>query len=272
MTTVLQLTDTHAVAPGGLAYGRVDTLAALSRAVERIRALPERVGPIDALVVTGDLTDHGTAEEYAAFRAIVAPPLPPLYVLPGNHDRREALADAYPEADYLPRDGGPLDWVVRVGDLVLMGLDTVVAEASHGALSDAQLDRLDARLAEVAPAPTLVFTHHPPFDTGIAFMDAIRLRGGERLIETVARHPHVRLIASGHVHRAITAQVGGVACHIAPAPAHAVALDHTVDAPPHLVFEPGAMTLHRWRGGMLLSETVFIEAAGRTHPFADPPA
>ncbi|MGF1551473.1 MAG: phosphodiesterase [Paracoccaceae bacterium] len=272
MTTIVQLTATHAVAKGERAYGRVDTLAALECAVARIRALPGRVGAIDAVVVTGDLTDHGTAEEYAAFRALVTGPFPPLYVIPGNHDRREALAEAFPDADYLPRDGGPLDWCVRVGDLVLAGLDTVVPGAAHGALSSAQLDRLDARLAEAAPTPAIVFTHHPPFDTSLAFMDAHRLRDGEALIGTLARHGHVRLVASGHVHRAITAHTGGVACHIAPAPAHAVALDHAADAEPRLVMEPGAMTLHRWRGGTLLSETVFVAAGdGGEHAFADPP-
>ena len=45
----------------------------------------------DAVLVTGDLADHGTDEEYLAVSSGLASLDPPVYVLPGNHDDRESL-------------------------------------------------------------------------------------------------------------------------------------------------------------------------------------
>src|ERR1700744_1450071 len=82
---VLQLSVLHL---GGTWPGDADPGARLAHAVTWIRAH----GPqADAVLVTGDLADHATDEEYAAVRALLEPLAAPLYVLPGNHDDRAAL-------------------------------------------------------------------------------------------------------------------------------------------------------------------------------------
>lgn len=53
---IAQVTDTHIVAPGRLANGRVDTAAMLRACVDSVRALSVRP---DLLVLTGDLVDAG---------------------------------------------------------------------------------------------------------------------------------------------------------------------------------------------------------------------
>ena len=72
MTSFIQITDTHIVPEGQLAYGVSDTEGALRRAVAAINARLPVLGPVDCVVVTGDLTDHGTAGDYQRFRAIMA--------------------------------------------------------------------------------------------------------------------------------------------------------------------------------------------------------
>ena len=62
MTKIIQISDPHIVPYGQLAYGRVDTAAALANCVKTInRALPQ-LGTIDMAFVAGDLTDFGTPE------------------------------------------------------------------------------------------------------------------------------------------------------------------------------------------------------------------
>ena len=46
----------------------------------------------DCVVVTGDLTDCGLPEEYEIVRDCLAALSMPVFVIPGNHDRRENLA------------------------------------------------------------------------------------------------------------------------------------------------------------------------------------
>lgn len=245
MTAIVQLTDTHVTERGRLAYGRVDTGAALARAVAHIERLAKRIGGIDAVVVSGDLVDLGTPGEYAIFREIAARLAPQLYVLPGNHDERGAFRAAFADAAYLPPGDGPLDWTARVGRLRLIGLDTTVPGRPHGALSPVQHAWLTEVLETHWAEPTLIFAHHPPFETGIGHMDRQGLHAGSTLLARIARYPQVALLSCGHVHRAISARIGGVACMIAPAPAHAVALDHREGAPA-FEMEPGAVTLHEW--------------------------
>ena len=85
---LVQLSDTHITVPGRLLDGRADTAAALTRAVDAVRRL--RPDPV-AVLVSGDLVDAGSPEEYAHLRALLAPLPGPIYLMPGNHDERSAL-------------------------------------------------------------------------------------------------------------------------------------------------------------------------------------
>ncbi|MEM7499987.1 MAG: phosphodiesterase [Pseudomonadota bacterium] len=251
MTTIVQLSDTHITEPGRLAYGRVDTHAALARAVTHINALPDRIGPIDAVVLSGDLADRATAAEYDAFRALTAPLRPPLLAIPGNHDNRDlmraclAAGSGKGVLEHNLTDDGPLNWSVAIGALRVIGLDTSVPGAAHGMLDDATLDWLEAELTAHSGTPALIFTHHPPFESGIGHMDRIGLRNATALLTRLAAHANVRLVASGHVHRMIVA-AGTPLCMMAPAPAHAVSLDQSAEAAATFTLEPGAVLIHRW--------------------------
>ena len=268
MTTIVQLTDTHITEAGRLAYGRVDTHAALAQAVAHINALPEQVGPIGAVVVTGDLTDLGTDGEYRDFRALTAGLQAPVYVLPGNHDTREGMRKSF-GTGYLPADGS-LDYSITVGALRVIALDTTVPGASHGKLEPDQLSWLGDLLTGDT-APTLVFCHHPPFETGIGHMDRQCLRNGADLIACLAPHPNVRLLGCGHVHRAVQTSIKGVPCMIAPSPSHAVQLDTTDDGLSAFRLEPGAVAVHAFAGsgdgGNLCSHVSFIDPHPGPFPF-----
>ena len=117
--------------------------------------------------------------------------------------------------------------------------------------------------------PTLIAPHHPPFATGIAHMDAIGLDGAAAFADIVAAHPQIEAIVCGHLHRTISATVGGRRAMTAPSPAHQVALDLTPTGPGAFRMEPPGYLLHAFVGGRLVSHTALIEAFGETHPFFD---
>jgi 3',5'-cyclic AMP phosphodiesterase CpdA len=208
--------------PGELAEGRVDTAAALARAVVAVNALPQ---PVDAVIVSGDLVDSGKPAQYQHLRSLLAPLASPVYLLPGNHDDRGALRAAFPDHGYL-RDArrAYLHYAVALGDLRLVVLDTSVAGATHGEIDAAQLADLDATLAAVPDMTTIVAMHHPPFRTLIERMDDYGLqRGGPGLAEVLARHPQVDRIVCGHLHRSIVARFAGRPVMTSPSTAHALA-------------------------------------------------
>ena len=89
---IAQITDTHLKLPGKLAYKRVDTAQMLRDCVAELLKLDPQP---DLIVHTGDLTDFGLPDEYANLKAILAPLQAPLLAIPGNHDEREAMRQAF---------------------------------------------------------------------------------------------------------------------------------------------------------------------------------
>jgi 3',5'-cyclic AMP phosphodiesterase CpdA len=238
---VAQLTDTHLRAPGELTFG-LDTGRALQDAVAAVVNAPV---PVDAVLVTGDLADHGDAGEYEHFQDCVAPIRVPIHAIPGNHDNAGALADAMPgRAMQTPE--GDVSYVAEAGPLRLVMLDTTVAGADHGALTPRRLSWLDSALSMQQRQPTLLAMHHPPFLTGIPRMDAINLREGAALQALLARHPQVLSIVCGHVHRSIFAAFAGCNASTAPSPAYAVCLDLHDAGEIRIAAEAPSLHLHVW--------------------------
>lgn len=242
---IAQISDLHIKRPGALAYGQVDTAAALTRCVAALNGFRPRP---ELVVVSGDLADTPVAEEYEHLKRLLAPLEIGFAAVPGNHDSRELMRAALPKGGYAqPR--GALNSVHAVGPLDLVLLDSSVPGKPHGELDGATLAWLDATLALSSTRPALIFLHHPPFVTGIRHMDLQNLRNAGALANVLRRHPRARLVAAGHVHRATLTQFVGIPATICPAPNHAVVLDLEKNLPPSLKVEPPAFHLHIWFAG-----------------------
>ena len=243
---IAQITDTHIKPEGVLAYERVDTAGFLARAVDHILHLDPRP---DVVLATGDLVDGGTAEEYQRLRRLLAPLPMPVYVIPGNHDDREVMRREFSDHAYMPRDGF-MQYVVDDGPVRLIALDTLLPGSGGGLVDDERVAWLDARLCEARTKPTLIFMHHPPFKTGIAYMDSIGLQGKDALASVVRRHAQVERVACGHLHRSIQSRWAGTVASTAPSTAHQVVLDVREDADLGFTLEPPGYALHLWREGL----------------------
>ncbi|MBC7582742.1 phosphodiesterase [Tardiphaga sp. vice352] len=266
---IAQISDLHIKAPGELAYGRVDTAAALQRCVAALNELQPRP---DLVVISGDLVDTPTPGQYDHLKRLLAPLAIPFIGIPGNHDSRAMMRTAFPDWKYAGPDA--LDQVVNIGGLDIILLDSSVDAKPHGELEMASLQWLDATLARSSEAPALIFLHHPPFRTGIGHMDVQNLLNADALAAIVTRHPRVQGIAAGHVHRATLTSFAGVPATICPAPNHAVALDLRALLPPSFIVEPPAFHLHVWFPGEgfghVVTHSVPIGAFDGPHPFFGP--
>jgi 3',5'-cyclic-AMP phosphodiesterase len=239
-----QLSDPHI----GAEWAGGDPVARLAAAVASVRALRPRP---DAVLVSGDLTDHATDAEYEQVRELLAPLEGPVHVLPGNHDDRRALQRHFgvPGAD-----GEPVQYAVDLGPLRLVVLDTTRPGEDPGALDAERLGWLDAELAAAPQQPTLVAMHHPPLVTGVPAWDDFGLPAADRhaLGEVVGRHRQVRRLVAGHVHHTMTAELAG--CAVLTAPSTYVQARLTFE--PHEIefaAEPAGFALHAVLDGDLVS-------------------
>ena len=244
-TLIAQITDLHIKPPGALAYGRLDTAAALKRTIAALNAFTPRP---DLVVISGDIADLRDAQEYAHARALLSTLAIPYVAIPGNHDDRALMRAGFPALAFA-QSHGAMNAVHAVGDLDVVLLDSTVPGAAHGALDAETLSWLDGTLAASPARPALLFLHHPPFDTGIGYMDAIRLLNADALAALLRRHPRARLLAAGHVHRAAQTTFAGRAATICPAGEKACALDFAGRWGDVYMEEPQAFHLHAWLPG-----------------------
>ena len=250
MARLLILSDLHVVATGRRASGVLDTPALLARAVDAVLGRLSQVGPIDAVLVTGDISDDGTEESYATARAELSRLGLPLLVIPGNHDAREGLRTAFAGLAELPREG-PLNWVADVRDTRVVGLDTLVEGQGAGRLDREALDTLSGALGGASGAPVVVALHHPPLRTGIRFMDGIGLENPDALESIVSRYDGPLRMVAGHVHGVYHGMLGSHPVSTAPSTCSAFALDRREDAPVGFRSGPtGFAVLDTGRGGV----------------------
>jgi len=265
---IAHISDLHIRPKGQLAYGISETNLFAEHAIHALLRLDPRP---DCVLVTGDLTDCGLKEEYAIAVDLLSRLPFPVYAVPGNHDRREPFRQALGAEGYLP-DTGPLNFALRCGLLRIIGLDSLVAGSSHGAFSPETIGFLEQSLAEFPDAPTLVMFHHPPFNTGIAHMDAARLfEGADELQRIISAHGQVQRILCGHVHRSIQQMFAGTLCQIAPSVGHQVTLDLRPNGPSSFVLEPPEFLLHQIDHGLVVTHTVKVDRAAGPYPFDLPP-
>lgn len=266
-TLVAQISDLHIKRPGALAYGRVDTAAALSRCVVELNRFAPRP---DLVVISGDLADTPTKEEYDHLKGLLAPLALPFVAIPGNHDDRALLRAALSDQAYA-QSAGALNLVCSVGELDVLLINSSVPGAPHGQLDTGTLTWLDTALGASITRPALLFLHHPPFVTGIGHMDVQNLRNASDLAALLRRHKRVRLVAAGHVHRAALTTLAGISATICPAPNHAVALDLGEGHPPSFRIEPPGFHLHAWFPnddyGNVVTHFVPIGDFDGPHPF-----
>jgi 3',5'-cyclic AMP phosphodiesterase CpdA len=211
---LLHLSDTHLLAGNPPLSGRYDTAANLRRTLETVERM--RLRP-DAIVFTGDLTDLGEPDAYAALREAVEPVAArlgaPVVWVAGNHDERPALRagllDAAPTQE-------PVTGVWDLSGLRLIALDTTVPGWHHGELDDAQLAWLADTLRTPAPHGTILAMHHPPLPSHIPFFDILELRDQPRLADVLAG-TDVRGILAGHLHHSTSGTFAGVPVSVAAA-------------------------------------------------------
>lgn len=230
------------------------------RASDRTRAVMEYLDALpydlDAVLVSGDITDHAEDAEYEEAAKLLRS-RHPLVACPGNHDdragfRRVLLAEEAPSA-------APVDQVLRGDGFVLAVCDSSVPGEHQGFLEESTVTWLDGVLADTPPeTPVLVAFHHPPVPLHVPYVDGIRQFGEERLAALVERHPHLTAFLCGHAHTAAATTFAGRPLLVAPGVVSTIRLpweartgpsEHVhLDEPPavafHVVGDDGRLTTH----------------------------
>ncbi|PIW30561.1 MAG: phosphodiesterase [Rhodospirillales bacterium CG15_BIG_FIL_POST_REV_8_21_14_020_66_15] len=201
----IHLTDPHFVPPGKTLYGR-DPRVALDAAVADINAHHRDAA---LAVVTGDLTHWGEPEAFRNLKDGLAPLAMPVHVLIGNHDTRSVFRTYFPNQPVDSKGFVQSTLDTPAGRFIL--LDTLHEGTSAGHFCEARRAWLADTLATAGDRPLFLFMHHPPFDTGLPYMDRIGLQHKDEFRAVVEPHrQRIRHLFFGHVHRPISGSWLGI--------------------------------------------------------------
>lgn len=251
-----QMTDTHVTAPAGEGSQLyVDNNARLAAAIDSVNAESPM---LDALLVTGDLTDSAHPDAYQALADSLAQVSTHVLVVPGNHDLRSLVRDTFPDTGWIDADHA--SWIRVVEGVRIIGLDSTRPGFAGGEFDDERVEFLDRSLADRHDGPTLLAMHHPPFVTGIDWMDDAGFVGLDRFTELLAARPGtVDRIVCGHLHRPAVSSVAGVAAQVGMSTVQHVALALGEGGGPALIHDPVGYQIHRVLPQSIVTHARYIE-------------
>ncbi|MGZ8999346.1 MAG: phosphodiesterase, partial [Allosphingosinicella sp.] len=218
----------------------------------------------DLLLATGDLADTGDdRESYRRLRSILdVMPFPTFYAL-GNHDGRDAFAEIFPE---VPTADGFVQYAIEDRAVRILVLDTLEEGRHGGNFCETRAEWLRERFDEQPERPTIVVLHHPPIESGLAWMtENPEAEWVLRLHDIIAGQENVVAMLAGHLHRPIATLWAGTTLAICPSTAPQVALDlaeidpEQPDDRPMIIADPPYYALHAWTGHGLVTH---FETAG----------
>lgn len=182
---IAQLSDIHV---GGGRYRQ----ELLRRSIEEVNAAEP-----DLVVIAGDLTDDGYADEYAAAREELAEvACPRIVMVPGNHDARNVGYLRF-EDTFGPRDSRQRTTIAGI-DIALVAVDSSKPDLNEGEIGREHYPWIEEGFAEDADLRIFVCHHHlmPIPWTGRESNQV--LDAGDVL--SILRHCGVDLVLSGHRH------------------------------------------------------------------------
>lgn len=235
---IAQISDVHLGGPNPGGDER------FSEAIDHINAMSRQP---DLVLVTGDLTHTGSRAEWDGFLERIARLRAPWESVRGNHDRGVDERSGHRSLD-------------------LDALHVTLLDTSTDEFTDDDASWLDDHLGRHRAQPTVIALHHPPFETGIWWMDCVGLRGIERFEAIVRRHAQVRHVMSGHVHRPITTTWAGCLVTVCPSTSVAVAGDLDPRHDPAETDEPPMIAVHAYLDTTVVSHTVAVGAAAVRSP------
>ena len=190
MTVLVQISDTH--------FG-TEQAPIVEALVRWIRAQAP-----DVLLLSGDITQRATRPQFAAARAFLDRlQVPHTLVIPGNHDIPLYALGARlftPYGRYCEAFGTELEPVMDAPDCLLQALNTTRWwRHEDGQLSNAQIERVAARLQAARPEQLRIVAVHQPLAVSRPEDRRNRLHGHAQASARWAE-AGVDLVLGGHIH------------------------------------------------------------------------
>ncbi len=260
---IIQLSDLHLRSDGRLSFHKMDTMTSLMKSINHFEALKDQP---DFYVVTGDLGDHGNIASYKVINEMFKRLPRPVYIVPGNHDN---VVDMSAELGAYMGDNSKIAphfcYTIDGYPMRLIVVETIDEGKHWGKLLPEVAKWLEEVILEDVDTPTMVFTHHPPYKSGLPAMDEefINVDEFSRILNL---HNNLTL-ATGHLHRATFTKWKGIPTVTCPPIAMLMELDFSEEGGDAFFLSDPSYLVHRFEDGDLTS---FVEIIPTNSSYSGP--
>lgn len=188
------MSDLHLSADGSLVW-KEDCRRKFLSAIAEIK----KIQNIDAIIVSGDISNDGSLASYIFADQIFENLNIPTYWCAGNHDNLHILQTIFkPKFCHIDSKIQIGTWRLYFVNSIAIDDDMPSKNRSKGIVSMEARNKLDEMLYKDS-SPSIIILHHPPLEIG-GWQDNKILKHNETFREMLCQHKNVILVLSGHVH------------------------------------------------------------------------
>lgn len=191
---IVHMSDLH-LTKDGVPIWETNTMDHFNKSIDIIRGMKD----IDAIVVTGDISNDGSEWTYRYVDRLFSSLGIPTYCCPGNHDSLKVMLNEYKPSFYqvLPHSHIIKGWKLLMLNSVIPDEEEPNQNKARGFLLGESINCLKQELDY--GLPTIIALHHPPLEPG-GWLNRKLLENRKDFNELVSKYPNVRLVIYGHIH------------------------------------------------------------------------
>lgn len=188
------MSDLH-LTKEGYPIWETNTLEHFNQSIDIIRGMQN----IDAIIVTGDISDDGSEWTYRYADRLFSSLRIPTYCCPGNHDSLKLMLNEYKPSFYqvLPPSCKLAGWKIVMLNSVIPDDKNPNQNKARGFLSAESMNFIKHELEE--GLQTIIALHHPPIEPG-GWLNRKLLDNRDEFNTIVSYYPNSRLVLYGHTH------------------------------------------------------------------------
>ena len=188
---IIQITDLHLRCDKSYAAFDINTFQSAKMIVSHIRKLHS---DLDALVISGDISDDESSESYSNLLEIIDKVDAEIYLMPGNHDsvdeiKKCAFNSKVNSELYFVRD----NWIYFM-------FNTKKEDSPNGFLKQNEIDIFSNVLSKNRDKYFMIFLHHHPVEIGSPTMDKMIIENSKILLDLIRQNKSIKGVSWGHIH------------------------------------------------------------------------
>ena len=188
------MSDLH-LTKDGCPIWETNTMEHFNRSIDVIRGMKD----IDAIVVTGDISNDGSEWTYKYADRLFSSLGIPTFCCPGNHDSLKVMLEEYNPSFFkvLPQSCIIDGWNLILLNSVIQDDEDPNQNKARGFLSEASLNYMIQKLEE--GFPSIIALHHPHLEPG-GWLNRKLLDNRDDFNKIISLYDNVKLVIYGHIH------------------------------------------------------------------------